>query len=92
MELSTKGIQELKSSISELFKKFDVNPNQASSGDSNLDKIDLDFEKHDKDKIDEDMDVKFDDFDFSDLDKVFNSLMPGDDWLDTLIGEDQVKL
>lgn len=89
MELSNKGIQELKASIGELLKKFDIRSNQS---DQELDKIDLDFEKHNKNKIDEDMDIEFDDFDYSELEKMFDSLMPGDGWLDAILGDDKVKL
>lgn len=89
MELSSKGIQELKASIGELLKKFDIRSNQS---DQELDKIDLDFEKHNKNKIDENMDVKFDDFDYSELERIFDSLMPGNNWLDAVLEDDKVKL
>ena len=89
MELSSKGIQELKASIGELLKKFDIRSNQS---DQELDKIDLDFEKHNKNKIDENMDVKFDDFDYSELERTFDSLMPGNNWLDAVLEDDKVKL
>ena len=89
MELSSKGIQELKASIGELLKKFDIRSNQS---DQELDKIDLDFEKHNKNKIDESMDVKFDDFDYSELERTFDSLMPGNNWLDAVLEDDKVKL
>lgn len=89
MELSSKGIQELKASISELLKKFDIRSNQS---EQELDKIDLDFEKHNKNKIDENMDVKFDDFDYSELERTFDSLMPGNNWLDAVLEDDKVKL
>ena len=78
-ELSRKGIQNLRSSINEMFKSFDVKPNN-----NDLDKVEqsLDLSKlKDQNPIDEDMDLKLPDLDLSGLDD-----------LDSLFKNDSVKL
>lgn len=88
-ELSRKGIQNLKSSLGEMFKSFDVKPQTTE-----LDKVEqsLDLSKlKDQNPIDEDMDLDFPDIDLSavgDLD----SLLPSGSWFDSLFKNDSVKL
>ncbi len=88
-ELSRKGIQNLKSSLSEMFKSFEV------KGDtSDLDKVEqsLDLSKlKDQNPIDEDMDLKLPDIDLGNLDDL-DSLLPSGNWFDSLFKEDSIKL
>nr|DAV23494.1 MAG TPA: hypothetical protein [Bacteriophage sp.] len=88
-ELSRKGIQNLRSSINEMFKSFDVKPNN-----NDLDKVEqsLDLSKlKDQNPIDEDMDLKLPDLDLSGLDDL-DSLLPSGNWFDSLFKSDSVKL
>lgn len=88
-ELSRKGIQNLKSSINEMFKSFDVKPNN-----NDLDKVEqsLDLSKlKDQNPIDEDMDLKLPDLDLSGLDDL-DSLLPSGNWFDSLFKNDSFKL
>ena len=86
-ELSRKGIQNLRSSINEMFKSFDVKPNN-----NDLDKVEqsLDLSKlKDQNPIDEDMELP--DLDLSGLDDL-DSLLPSGNWFDSLFKNDSVKL
>lgn len=88
-ELSRKGIQNLRSSINEMFKSFDVKPNN-----NDLDKVEqsLDLSKlKDQNPIDEDLDLKLPDLDLSGLDDL-DSLLPSGNWFDSLFKNDSVKL
>nr|DAT32927.1 MAG TPA: hypothetical protein [Caudoviricetes sp.] len=88
-ELSRKGIQNLRSSINEMFKSFDVKPNN-----NDLDKVEqsLDLSKlKDQNPIDEDMDLKLPDLDLSGLDDL-DSLLPSGNLFDSLFKNDSVKL
>lgn len=88
-ELSRKGIQNLRSSINEMFKSFDVKPNN-----NDLDKVEqsLDLSKvKDQNPIDEDMDLKFPDLDLSSLGDL-DSLLPSGNWFDSLFKSDSIKL
>lgn len=88
-ELSRKGIQNLRSSINEMFKSFDV-----KSNNNDLDKVEqsLDVSKlKDQNPIDEDMDLKLPDLDLSSLGDL-DSLLPSGNWFDSLFKNDSVKL
>lgn len=88
-ELSRKGIQNLRSSINEMFKSFDV-----KSNNNDLDKVEqsLDVSKlKDQNPIDEDMDLKFPDLDLSSLGDL-DSLLPSGNWFDSLFKSDSIKL
>lgn len=88
-DLTDRGIKELKNSINELFKLFDSKPT------TDMERVEALKKQFDVNQFRTDIkDVKLDlkEYDVSGIDKLIKRYTPDDNWFDSLIPSNSVKI